>query len=49
MSTDFAKMLKDTLDQMRKKIEKADEKWEQENDGAMLKRFEETANNNKIA
>ena len=49
MSSEFAKMLKNTLDQMRKKIEKADEKWEQENDGAMLKRFEETANNNKIA
>ena len=42
-------MLKDTLEKMKDKIKKADEKWEQENDGAMLKRFEETANNNKIA
>ena len=44
MSSDFAKMLKETLDEMKKKIAKADEKWEQENDGAMLKRFEECAN-----
>ena len=44
MSNDFATMLKDTLETMRLKIQEADAKWEQENDGAMLKRFEEYAN-----
>ena len=44
MSNDFATMLKDTLETMREKIQEADKKWEQENDGAMLKRFEEYAN-----
>ena len=44
MSHEFANMLKDTLETMKTKIEEADKKWEQENDGAMLKRFEEYAN-----
>ena len=44
MSQEFAGMLKDTLETMKNKIEEADKKWEQENDGAMLKRFEEYAN-----
>ena len=44
MSTEFAGMLKDTLETMKNKIEEADKKWEAENDGAMLKRFEEYAN-----
>ena len=44
MSQEFALMLKDTLETMKSKIEEADKKWEQENDGAMLKRFEEYAN-----
>ena len=44
MSQDFANMLKETLEEMKNKIKKADEKWEEENDGAMLKRFEEAAN-----
>ena len=43
MSQEFAGMLKDTLETMKNKIEEADKKWEQENDGAMLKRFEEYA------
>ena len=41
MSQEFAGMLKDTLETMKTKIEEADKKWEQENDGQMLKRFEE--------
>ena len=44
MSHDFSGMLKETLENMRDKIKSANEKWEQENDGAMLKRFEEYAN-----
>ena len=44
MSHDFAGMLKETLENMRDKIKSANEKWEQENDGAMLKKFEEYNN-----
>ena len=44
MSADFASMLKETLNKMKDKIEKANEKWETENDGQMLKRFEEVSN-----
>ena len=46
MSQEFAGMLKDTLETMKNKIEEADKKWEQENDGAMLKRFETYTNPN---
>ena len=45
MSHEFATMLKDTLEKMKNKIESANQKWEEENDGAMLKRFEEYSNN----
>ena len=41
MSADFASMLKETLENMKKKIQEANNKWDQENDNAMLKRFEE--------
>ena len=34
-------MLKETLENMKKKIQEANNKWDQENDNAMLKRFEE--------
>tara|TARA_B110000285_G_C14835295_1_gene472791 strand:- start:70 stop:213 length:144 start_codon:yes stop_codon:yes gene_type:complete len=44
MSSEFASMLKDTLNKMKSKIEAANEKWETENDGQMLKRFEEVSN-----
>ena len=49
MSQDFAQMLRETLDNMQNKINQANEKWESENDGQLLKRFEEYAgtNNNK--
>lgn len=47
MSVEFAQMLKETLDNMKQKIKQANEKWESENDGAMLKRFEEYANPSK--
>tara|TARA_B110001450_G_scaffold197490_1_gene186087 strand:- start:127 stop:447 length:321 start_codon:yes stop_codon:yes gene_type:complete len=36
MSASFAKMLQETLEAMRDKIKKADEKWEEENDGASI-------------
>ena len=44
MSSEFAAMLKETLNKMKTKIETANEKWETENDGQMLKRFEEVSN-----
>ena len=44
MSSEFALMLKETLNKMKTKIEAANEKWETENDGQMLKRFEEVSN-----
>ena len=44
MSAEFAQMLKDTLGKMKTKIEEANAKWEAENDGTMLKRFEEVSN-----
>ena len=46
MSHEFALMLKDTLEKMKTKIETANQKWEDENDGAMLKRFEDYAGGN---
>ena len=39
-------MLKETLEKMKLKIETANTKWEEENDGAMLKRFEDYAGGN---
>ena len=41
MTTDFASMLKSTLATMKQKINAANEKWESENDNAIIKRFEE--------
>ena len=46
MSYEFAQMLKETLEKMKSKIETANQKWEDENDGAMLKRFEDYAGGN---
>lgn len=43
MSSDFAEMLKDTLNKMQERIEFANKQWEDENDTNMLKRFEEMA------
>mgnify|MGYP000962471703 CR=1 FL=1 len=37
-------MLKETLEKMKGKIETANAKWEEENDGAMIKRFEDYSN-----
>ena len=39
-------MLRETLDNMQNKINSANEKWESENDGQLLKRFEEYAGTN---
>ena len=47
MSADFAAMLRETLENMQAKITQANEKWESENDGQLLKRFEEYAGTNK--
>ena len=44
MSQSFAAMLKETLDKMKKKIEEANKKWEDENEGQMIKRFEDFTN-----
>lgn len=43
MSSDFAEMLRDTLEKMKERIESANKQWEEENDANMLKRFEEMA------
>ena len=37
-------MLKETLEKMKLKIEAANHKWEEENEGAMLKKFEDYTN-----
>ena len=42
MSSEFAEMLKTTLDKMKGRIDEANHKWEEENDLGMLKRFEDT-------
>jgi predicted RNase H-like nuclease (RuvC/YqgF family) len=47
MSSDFAEMLRDTLNKMQERIEIANKQWEEENDPNMLKRFEEMANTGK--
>ena len=47
MSSDFAEMLKDTLDKMKERIEIANRQWEDDNDPSMIKRFEEIALGNK--
>ena len=48
MSQDFAGMLRETLENMQNKIDQANQKWEADNDGALLKRFEEyNGTNNK--
>ena len=44
MSADFSQLLSGVLENMKNKIHEANEKWDQENDNAMLKRFEEYAN-----
>ena len=41
MSNEFANMLKETFEKMQKKIESANQNWENENDGAMLKHFDD--------
>lgn len=41
MSSDFAEMLKDTLHKMEERIDIANKQWEEDNDGNILKRFEE--------
>ena len=48
MSHEFSQMLKDTLEKMKSKIEAANAKWEGENDGALLKRFEDYSNPKNI-
>ena len=47
MSSDFAEMLKDTLNKMKERIEFANKQWEADNDANMLKRFEDMALGNK--
>ena len=44
MSHQFATMLKDTLEKMKNKIDSANSKWEEENDGQMMQRFSESVN-----
>ena len=44
MSSEFSDLLSGVLDSMKSKIHDANEKWDQENDNAMLKRFEEYTN-----
>ena len=44
MSADFSQLLSGVLENMKNKIHEANDKWDQENDNAMLKRFEEYAN-----
>ena len=46
MSNEFASMLKDTFTKMQDKIESANANWENENDGAMLKHFDDYTNKN---
>jgi hypothetical protein len=45
MSQKFAKMLKDTLDEMKKKIELVNKSWKDEMEVPMLKKLEEFAQN----
>ena len=42
MSQEFAAMLKTTLEKMAKRIEEANKQWEEDNDGNVLKHFENT-------
>ena len=42
MSQEFAAMLKTTLEKMAKRIEEANKQWEDDNDGNVLKHFENT-------
>ena len=44
MSGEFSDLLGGVLESMKGKIQEANEKWDQENDNAMLKRFEEYTN-----
>lgn len=43
MSSEFADMLKETLQKMNERIEAANSHWKEENDMNMLQRFEEMA------
>lgn len=43
MSSEFAEMLKETLQKMNERIEAANSHWKEENDMNMLQRFEEMA------
>ena len=49
MSQDFQAMLQNTLENMKKKIKDANQKWENENEGAMLNRFQEYTTNSKTS
>ena len=42
MSASFAKMLNETLKMMEAKIQQANQQWEKDNDGVVLKNFENT-------
>ena len=41
MSTEFAEMLKETLNKMQERITYANNQWETENEETMLKKFED--------
>lgn len=42
MSTEFANMLKTTLEKMGERIKEANKQWEEDNDGGVLKHFDNT-------
>ena len=44
MSADFSQLLSGVLENMKNKIHETNEKWDAENNNAILKRFEEYAN-----
>ena len=44
MSQGFQKMLAETLEKMKGKIETANKQWQEENEAKMLQKFEEIVN-----
>ena len=46
LQSEFGTMLGDTLAKIKTKIEQANEQWTKENDGKLLKGYEEIANRN---
>jgi len=42
MTTEFSNMLKTTLEKMGDRIKEANKQWEEDNDGGVLKHFDNT-------